>query len=569
MARAQGDGFSWVSPVSGNPQQSPYLGLDTYQEEHAPLFCGRETEIRTGLELLNRGAPNLVMVMGASGSGKSSLVRAGMLPRLRREAEQWLIVDPFRPGQDPFTELAESLALAFRRYVALDADHPLMDWQSIRDRLSTAPQPTQDIGQTTAVEIASADERLQRLLAQLEELRQSPPDSADVSLVNFLNWTVQDLHRICGQAPTAALSPIESDQPLVAFATQLRRLSERRHARVLLVIDQFEELLADAQTQPAAHQFLTLLRTALERDQSPLMVLGTMRSDFLGVFQRDPMLLGLDFESLSVGPMAIDGMRRVIEEPAKLGAISLETGLADRILVDTATPEALPLLSFTLWVLWRDYHEDGLLANSEYEAMGGLHGALSREADVLLAAAQREDQAEALRQAFVRMARLSETGAYVRQPIAWDATEIQSVHALLNRFIERRLLSIRMEGDTKLIEVTHEALFRTWDPLTTWLDEQRSDLLLIQQIHHDAQAWEQQQHPQDALWRGGRLLQAEPFLRGQRLTGGRSRLHSSGPAPTTTTAVDALGDCGFGFDCVNRMFGHCRLPTLASLAAGN
>ena len=93
-----------------DPHKPPYLGLAAFQEEHAPVFFGREDETRVGLELLGRGSPGLVMAIGASGTGKSSLVRAGMLPRLRRETARWLVVDPFRPGRDPFTELATSLA---------------------------------------------------------------------------------------------------------------------------------------------------------------------------------------------------------------------------------------------------------------------------------------------------------------------------------------------------------------------------------------------------------------------------------------------------------------------------
>jgi hypothetical protein len=99
-----------------DPKKPPYLGLIAYQEEHAPVFFGREDEARAGLELLSRGAPGLIMVLGASGSGKSSLVRAGMVPRLRSEEGQWLVVDPFRPRRDPFIELAESFAQACRRY---------------------------------------------------------------------------------------------------------------------------------------------------------------------------------------------------------------------------------------------------------------------------------------------------------------------------------------------------------------------------------------------------------------------------------------------------------------------
>ncbi len=89
--------------VSGewDPKRTPYLGLDAYREEHAPVFFGREDETRAALELLDRGAPGLVMALGASGSGKSSLVRAGMLPRLRREPERWFADRSIPSGAGP------------------------------------------------------------------------------------------------------------------------------------------------------------------------------------------------------------------------------------------------------------------------------------------------------------------------------------------------------------------------------------------------------------------------------------------------------------------------------------
>jgi hypothetical protein len=82
--------FDFVS-VAGewDPKQPPYLGLSAYQEKHAPVFFGREVESLAGIELLERGAPSLVMVLGASGSGKSSLVLAGMLPRRRSRETNW------------------------------------------------------------------------------------------------------------------------------------------------------------------------------------------------------------------------------------------------------------------------------------------------------------------------------------------------------------------------------------------------------------------------------------------------------------------------------------------------
>ena len=105
------DSFDW------DCHRAPYPGMMAFQEEDAAVFFGREAEIQQGLELLQRmrqfGGSRMLLVFGASGSGKSSLVRAGLLPRLRRNPECWLIVDPFRPKEHPLRELAIVLADAF------------------------------------------------------------------------------------------------------------------------------------------------------------------------------------------------------------------------------------------------------------------------------------------------------------------------------------------------------------------------------------------------------------------------------------------------------------------------
>ncbi|MFM9046971.1 MAG: toll/interleukin-1 receptor domain-containing protein, partial [Cyanobium sp.] len=109
---AQG-GFSWdgTSP--------PYPGLLAFEEEDAPVYFGRDDEIRHLRDRLTArqtlGGIRLLVVLGASGSGKSSLLRAGVLPRLRRSGRGWLVVPPFRPQSQPCQELARALALASGR----------------------------------------------------------------------------------------------------------------------------------------------------------------------------------------------------------------------------------------------------------------------------------------------------------------------------------------------------------------------------------------------------------------------------------------------------------------------
>jgi WD40 repeat protein len=524
-----------VLGVAGDwdPKRPPYLGLSAYQEEHAPVFFGREEESQAGIELLERGAPGLIMVLGASGSGKSSLVRAGMLPRLRSRGDDWLIVDPFRPGRGPLAEMTESLVQSFRRYAP---DYPVTaeSRQRIRERLQAGmPVPSPD----SALDAdhpndreqppdPAGDERLQRLIDLLERLREDPPPLLAGRLRDYLEWSLDDLRRIYDGQDAAASLPAGiplNTTPLVDIAHELRRVSRRRGARVLIVIDQFEELLGREEKDEEAGRFLELLRVSIETDHSPLMVLATMRSDFLGLFQRNAALRGIDFESLSLGPMKIEGMRRVIEMPARLAAIELEGGLADRLLDDTETPDALPLLSFTLWVMWRNHRDDGKLELAEYERLGGLQGAITGEADAVLASARRRHREDDLRKALLEMARLSEDGSYARRPVSWDNPAISRVESILEKLVERRVLVSRMEGDGRMVEVAHEAIFRTWKPLRAWLDNARSELLLKQQLERDAAAWQESGRGADNLWRGGRLLQARELMGKQNLRGAAGR----------------------------------------------
>jgi WD40 repeat protein len=508
-----------------DPKRPPYLGLSYYREEDAPVFFGREAEARGGIELLERGAPNLVMVLGASGSGKSSLVRAGILPALRREPDDWLLVEPMRPGRDPFTELAQALEQSWRRYAPEQASR-CGGWQQIRARLEGGSEAPAAPGEQQEGPDDDGDRRVRRLADQLQELRSRPPADVGRPFLEYLDWSLDDLRRVywgLGE-PGPRLDFSTGAGALLELVGELRHAAGHSDARVVLVVDQFEEALGGGEREERCRHFLSLLREALEADHAPLVCLGTMRSDFLPAFQRNASLRGIDFESLSLGPMRIEGMRRVIEEPARLAALELEQGLADRLLADAETPDALPLLSFTLWVMWRDHRQDGTLSFEEYEHLGGLEGAMVREADAVLADARRDDREDDLRRAFIRMARLTEDGQYARRTVSWDTEEIARVRPILERLVERRLLVSRTEGERGVVEVAHESLFRAWGPCRDWLDNNRSELLLRQQLTRDAKAWEQGGRSADLLWRGGRLRLAQELVSGGARRGGIVKL---------------------------------------------
>ena len=120
---AQG-GFAWDA---GRP---PYPGLLSFQEEDAAVYFGRDEDICRLIERLNarriQGGPKLIALLGASGSGKSSLLRAGVIPRLKRSGRNWIVLPPMRPQARPVDELARALAVATDRGA---------EWRAVRDAL--------------------------------------------------------------------------------------------------------------------------------------------------------------------------------------------------------------------------------------------------------------------------------------------------------------------------------------------------------------------------------------------------------------------------------------------------
>ncbi|NBW62200.1 MAG: TIR domain-containing protein, partial [Synechococcaceae bacterium WB4_1_0192] len=161
---AQG-GMAW------DKSRPPYPGLLTFEQEDAPVYFGRDEGIRHLIERLTArrtlGLTRLLVLLGASGSGKSSLLRAGVLPRLRRAGRGWLVVPPFRPQNQPCQELAQVLALA--------SDRPTQ-WRDLHQSLLLAdqngslPALLSEIGSDLRMAAGSNDAQILLPIDQAEEL---------------------------------------------------------------------------------------------------------------------------------------------------------------------------------------------------------------------------------------------------------------------------------------------------------------------------------------------------------------------------------------------------------------
>ncbi len=406
------------------------------------MYFGRESVIQQGLDDLKRITrlkhSNLLLVLGSSGSGKSSMVRAGMVPRLKRDPT-WLVVDPMRPQGIPFDALAGQLSLAFRN--------------------------------------RGVSHSRKALLQQLHEPTKG----------------------LCG--------PVR----------QLIQASGGSQAMPLLIIDQFEELLAESASDQAG-EFLARLAQSLDPQSGCLCAIATLRTDQMDAFQNHPTLANLRYKNLTLERMDDTDLIRAITGPAAVvEGLELEPGLADALVHDARSQDALPLLAFTLEKLWDSAGVRKYLSLDAYQDLGGIEGSVRQVADGILDVLQPdEQQLHALQLAFRQLVQVSENGGYARRSVLWGRMPTASLPLLRSLVKTRLLISGKSEttddsraGDT--LEVAHESLFRVWKRLAEWLEQDREFLFWRKRLSDAAMAWLGSEQDESALPRGAQLAMAEDW----------------------------------------------------------
>jgi formylglycine-generating enzyme required for sulfatase activity len=375
--------LNWRDLQHWDKSLAPYPGLPAFDTHQAAVFFGRDKAIEAVVErlaglALRRKA--FLLVLGASGYGKSSLVRAGVLPRLLGGGEgRWTVLPPFTPGDEPFKELAKAVV-----------------------------------------------------------------DSCGV---------------------------VDASDPLCS----LQELQRKTNAPVVLVIDQFEELLtAGPEGEPdQCEEFQMFLQKLLCVRKAGLIVLATMRTDFFPTLQRRWPVLTNMASTYPLGPIEPEDFGELITGPAKRATLTLEPGLETRLVNESGGRDALPLLAFTLEKLWKARNGRVLTLNA-YEALGGVAGAVSTRAkECWDPQTSSEEVRLALRKTFIdHLVSLSDEGRVVKRSAQLDDLPLAS-RAILERMVDDRLLVLK-EGT---VEIAHEALLRTWEPLVKWIEEGKEELL--------------------------------------------------------------------------------------------
>ena len=476
------DASTFVWPPEAEPGRSPYPGLRALEEIDAAVFYGREAAIVRAIDQLRllreRDVEQLFVVLGASGAGKSSFLRAGLLPRLRRDSAHFVVLPPVRPER---AAISGSMGLI----------------NSLRATLATAGQ-TVSPAQLRA-ELAAGG--LAQVLARIGAALQRAGGAQDAD----------------GRGRPTLIVPVDQAEELFA-------------ADGLKEAQQFLQLLAALpKPMPAGTRVLFVL--TMRSDALPLLQGQSALQAMSPVLFSLPAMPVSEFKSVIEGPA-----RR---HTASVKPLLISPQLSEQLVIDAHGADALPLLALTLAWLYREYTDaqGTRLGADEYRGLGGVRGviamavarAVERPGSEPAIPADPADQERLLQQVFPHLATVDpDTGDWKRRVALRPLIRrtLPQADAMVSRLVEQRLLvaDVRRMSDgaepVEVVEIAHEALLRQWETLERWLREFGAALSAGEAIRRASIAWQRSQSDAALLVHTAHRLQAaEAVLADPRLAG--------------------------------------------------
>ena len=465
-------GASWLPVICQNPAiepptwlnlggipPCPYRGLFAFREQDAHLFFGREQFTRDLVTAVKRKP--LVAVIGPSGSGKSSVVFAGLVPHLRRDTIcPWEVIS-FRPGNSPIAALTNALA-------------------------HLPPPRSQALPGNVYREVPLVKTVSQPIVTRIQHRQQAEPA------------------RMHSQAePGNEIQP-----PSTLYRTIERFVQQNSGTRLVLIVDQFEELYTLC-PESERQYFLDALLTAVEKAPAFTLVI-TLRADFYGYALSDRNLSdALQGAVLNLAPMNHQELHCAIATPAAQMQVHLEGGLTNRLISAVeGYLGRLPLLEFALTQLWSKQHQ-GMLTNQAYEEIGGVECALANHAETEYAQLEECDRNRAQR-IFMQLIQPGE-GIEATRRIATREEVKQANWDLVTRLASSRLVVTNRHEFTgeETVEIVHEALVRSWGRLEHWLQLDGEFRNWQEQLRSAIRQWERSNGDEGTILRGKPLVDAE------------------------------------------------------------
>ncbi|MFZ5635242.1 MAG: winged helix-turn-helix domain-containing protein [Pseudomonadota bacterium] len=450
-------------PAAPWTKGSPYVGLAAYDAAHKDVYCGRDQTVADLLRAMRNQIDNqrrFVMVVGASGCGKTSLLRAGAIPLVTKpdgfdglRAISVATCDLASvPVGDPLTALAESLAGWTIKLSGTSESWPVFP-----------PMTT----------------------AQLGSMLAEDPESID-------SFVSEAFRR-------------HSDA----------ELSNKPHAHLLLIVDHAEALVGTADRHPDALAGFSRVLNGLCASERVLVVMVARGDFYLKLMEALPALA--DYKS-GDGHLDVMAPRRgeiteIIRTPAWKADLTFETDpdsrdRLDDVLRDAATsqPDALPLLQHTLDILYESGKEQRLLTFAAYRAVGGLEGAIAHRAEEVFTALP-EAPRNSLGEVLSRLT-LPQTDNDAISACRSFADDLgRDACALVDAFVDARLLVADSADGRSTIGLVHEALLRRWPRAQEWIKENRRLLIAKARLQEGAKRWDNEGRNDDQLLNDGRQLE--------------------------------------------------------------
>jgi WD40 repeat protein len=463
------ENFVW--PPRSDPDRAPYRGWKPFEDIDAGVFFGRDAAIMRGTDELRRmrisGVKSLFVVLGPSGSGKSSFLRAGLIPRLQRDDRNFVVLGVVRPERS-----------------ALTGDRGL----------------------------AAAIHAARRAL----KLPNTPP--------------LGEIKKACREGNQEQLYELLMEVQAAAAARVAETANGEAAAPTLVLpLDQAEELFGaeSVSTQAAqeAEHFLELLAALIGRintDEVRLIVAATIRTDRYEAMQSHPALDNIGAELFNElksmphhhFPAAIKGPAARASESGR--RLTFADDLVDRLIIDAgAGADTLPLLALTLERLYTDYGTAGEITLADYESMGGMPDVVNNQIEDILSddPHDRDAALELLRSAFIPwLASINPKNDQPMRRVALESELPREAGSLVDAFVERRLLVRDRRHQEVVLEVALESLLRQWDHLVGWLQEERQSLRAAADLEVAAASWEKNDRDESWLLSGSRLELAETIM---------------------------------------------------------